>query len=52
MAPPPPQVIHLKLGAKLVAIKQYPMRKEAKEGLQAIIDKFLKYTLTAHEVTL
>lgn len=40
-----PEVIQLKSGAQPVSIKQYPMWKEAKEGLQLLIDKFLKYGL-------
>ncbi|XP_054025457.1 uncharacterized protein LOC128898081 [Dryobates pubescens] len=40
-----PVVIDLKPGAPPVRLKQYPLRKEDREGVLPIVEKFLKYGL-------
>ncbi|KAK1204014.1 POL5 protein, partial [Pygoscelis papua] len=40
-----PIEIHLKQGAQIVRIKQYPLRLKDREGIKGIIEKFLQYGL-------
>ncbi|XP_067999225.1 uncharacterized protein [Melanerpes formicivorus] len=40
-----PVIIDLKPGAQPVRLKQYPLRKEDREGVLPIVEKFLKYGL-------